>query len=582
MNKQIVLSILCAGMAMQVSAQADRQLSNLQYGTKVNLHLLPAGNNTKDLGEADSSWRDLYLDGLIYLDKVKFVSNVGAQSAFVGYQAGNMNAGSGNSALGYRSLFNNTNGSNNTAAGANALRANTIGSFNSSAGSFALYKNTTGNSNTANGHGALYSNMTGSRNVAIGNKALFSSVDDNGNVAIGDSALYKFNNPVIPGDEFPFENELLVAVGQHALASNTRGVHNTGSGGHSLLSNSTGSFNTANGASALEKNTTGSCNTAVGAGALDNNITGRGNTAIGCDANIFINGLFNATAIGSGAVALGSNQVMLGNTSVTSVRAAGRFVIISDGRFKSNKKENVPGLDFIKELKPVTYNYNIRKLNDYLKPSVNKAEATGKAEDCCSAEEAEAIANKEKQLYTGFVAQEVEAAAKKLGYDFSGVYKPENGKDVYGLSYSDFVVPLVKAIQELSAENDVLKIQNKEIETRLQKQIDELKAMIITNSHTKVSSLSSGATHSNASLEQNVPNPFSKTTTVSYTLPQKFSSAQIVIRDQSGKTLKQIPISGNGKGTINIDSGILSSGAYLYSLIVDGRVISSKQMIFIK
>ena len=34
------------------------------------------------------------------------------------------------------------------------------------------------------------------------------------------------------------------------------------------------------------------------------------------------------------------------------------------------------------------------------------------------------------------------------GYDFSGVDKPQNDKGFYGLRYGDFVVPLVKAVQE--------------------------------------------------------------------------------------------------------------------------------------
>ncbi len=82
-----------------------------------------------------------------------------------------------------------------------------------------------------------------------------------------------------------------------------------------------------------------------------------------------------------------------------------------------------------------------------------------------------------------------------------------------------------------------------------------------------------------ASLEQNVPNPFTNTTTISYTLPQKFSSAQIIIADKNGKVLKQLSLSGAGKGTVHVDAAMLASGAYNYTLYVDGRMIDSKQMI---
>ena len=46
--------------------------------------------------------------------------------------------------------------------------------------------------------------------------------------------------------------------------------------------------------------------------------------------------------------------------------------------------------------------------------------------------------------------------------------------------------------------------------------------------------------------------------------------------------LKQLNITGAGKGTIHVDASTLASGAYNYSLYVDGRLIASKQMILTK
>ncbi len=54
-----------------------------------------------------------------------------------------------------------------------------------------------------------------------------------------------------------------------------------------------------------------------------------------------------------------------------------------------------------------------------------------------------------------------------MGFDFSGIDAPKNENDVYCLRYAEFVVPLVKAVQEQQA-----------IITALQKQIDELKLLI--------------------------------------------------------------------------------------------------------
>jgi flagellar hook assembly protein FlgD len=87
---------------------------------------------------------------------------------------------------------------------------------------------------------------------------------------------------------------------------------------------------------------------------------------------------------------------------------------------------------------------------------------------------------------------------------------------------------------------------------------------------------------STAFLEQNIPNPFSNSTTINYTLPQQYSSAQIIITDKNGSVLKQINLNTKGKGSVTIKASILSSGAYQYSLIIDGKIIASKQMEIIR
>ena len=84
------------------------------------------------------------------------------------------------------------------------------------------------------------------------------------------------------------------------------------------------------------------------------------------------------------------------------------------------------------------------------------------------------------------------------------------------------------------------------------------------------------------SLLQNVPNPFNHKTTIGYILPQTYSSAKIVITDKSGKPIKEISISGNGKGSVDVDASTLTSGAYSYALYVNGKLIDTKQMILAK
>lgn len=84
-----------------------------------------------------------------------------------------------------------------------------------------------------------------------------------------------------------------------------------------------------------------------------------------------------------------------------------------------------------------------------------------------------------------------------------------------------------------------------------------------------------------ATLSQNIPNPFSSSTTINYSLPVKFSSAKIIITDKNGNALKTITLS-NNKSSVNINAATLSPGAYQYSLYVDGRLISTKQFIVLK
>ena len=54
----------------------------------------------------------------------------------------------------------------------------------------------------------------------------------------------------------------------------------------------------------------------------------------------------------------------------------------------------------------------------------------------------------------------MEAAAQSIGYDFSGVDAPKGNNHLYSLRYSDFIMPLVKSVQELSEENEHLKAEN--------------------------------------------------------------------------------------------------------------------------
>ena len=204
-------------------------------------------------------------------------------------------------------------------------------------------------------------------------------------------------------------------------------------------------------------------NTAVGYLALAYAGTpGYNNVAVGAFSGPDINseGLYNTVSLGEECITTASNQARIGNASTTSIGGYANWSNISDGRVKQNIKQNVPGLAFINKLKPVTYTLSIDAIDKLIPPPVRK-DHDGKMLPQTT-EEINARKAKEQIVYTGFIAQDVQQAAKTINYDFSGVDAPKNDKDLYALRYAEFVVPLVKAVQELSQQNDELKKQDRQ------------------------------------------------------------------------------------------------------------------------
>jgi hypothetical protein len=498
-------------------AQANQRLSNLVSQTAVNQSLLPNADDTKSLGSNFFEWNDLYIHQ-IFLDEVPTIQAPGIDNYFFGGNAGNAsvkglsNTGTGSYALsrltdgfsntadGCFALYANTSGNGNTADGYSTLSHNTTGSYNTGNGYGTLLFNTTGYWNTASGYSTMYNNVTGAFNTANGVNALFSNTTGTSNTATGVNALYA--NAVGNSN---------TADGFGALYNNVTGYYNTASGVNVLAYNNSGTANTASGVDALYFNTAGHNNTAFGDSAGLNVTTGNLNTFIGNNANCgSFSKLINSTALGNGATVNKDNTVRIGNCNVTSIGGFANWSNISDGRVKKNIKNNIPGLAFINKLQPITYSVDLDAADKIMQTPVAK----DKDGNIIQPSEEELAARKEKEeiVYSGFVAQDVEKDARELNYNFSGVDAAKNDHDLYGLRYADFIVPLVKAVQELSAKND-----------SLEKQINELKALITPvaqNSSSLGSSMN--ATSNDVLPEQNTPNSFRNTTTINYTLAQKY------------------------------------------------------------
>ena len=265
------------------------------------------------------------------------------------------------------------------------------------------------------------------------------------------------------------DGDLNCAFGFQALDSNVSGSLNCAFGVNSLRVTTAGTNNSAFGAYTLDHNTSGFYNTALGYAALAANVTGDYNTAIGNNAGQG-NTYSNSTSIGNAAPTVDNNRIRLGNASIIGVGAQIGWTSYSDSRIKTNVQANVPGLDFIKKLRPVTYKFDIHTQN----------KITGAYDDSEYPEKYDI----EKITQTGFIAQEVETAAQEIGYDFSGISLPSNDKDLYGLRYAEFVVPLVKAVQEQQVMIEDMKTANmqlqviiedmKTINKKLQERMDKM------------------------------------------------------------------------------------------------------------
>jgi len=322
-----------------------------------------------------------------------------------------------------------TTGSNNTAIGQQALFTNTMGFYNAGTGIGALFSNTTGYNNSANGAFSLYYNTTGFENTAQGNNSLLHNTTGTANSTQGSDAL-------------------------------ASGSDNCATGANALFSNTTGNFNTSTGYNALAGISTGVENTGVGFQVMNNLSIGSNNTAIGVSSGPSSGALMNTVAIGHSTSVAADNQVRIGNAGITSIGGFAAWTNLSDGRYKKDIQEDVKGMEFIEKLKPVTYSIDYEKLDaKYYQSLPAEQKQTLLHNDL----------NKPVIRQSGFIAQEVESAFTETGFSFNGVDAPENENGLYGLRYSEFVVSLVKAVQEQQVLIESMRATITELHTEVSK-----------------------------------------------------------------------------------------------------------------
>ena len=179
---------------------------------------------------------------------------------------------------------------------------------------------------------------------------------------------------------------------------------------NSLLQTTTGQFNTAIGNDAGNEHTTGSYNTFVG---------------------------FNAgrTASPSGSITTQSNNVVLGDNNVTALYCADTSISSSDKRDKTDVADFTHGLDWVNQLKPITYRWDKRTWYGTDEQPLGTPDGS----------------RKRNKKHIGFLAQDVLAIeGNPTDKDDMLVVNLNEDDTAYGLKYERLVPVLVNAIKELS------------------------------------------------------------------------------------------------------------------------------------
>jgi hypothetical protein len=265
--------------------------------------------------------------------------------------------------------------------------------------------NATSNQATILGYNAA-PNTTGGQTTAFGNGALFSVTTGASNTAIGHTAQYTvttagFNTSVGEGTIINHSGESNVAMGYRAMWKST--APQLASSNNVIL----GSNAITTASSALTGN--------VVIGAYANSITG------GSD-NIRIGNERFTTPVYS--IGTGSHKISLGSNQVDGAYVNVAWTVVSDERDKMDFNPVPAGLDFVNKLKPVSY---------YRRKERGKDERAG------------------FKKY-GFKAQDILALE---GND--PVIIDASNEDQLMYTESNLIPVLVKAIQELKAEIEILK-----------------------------------------------------------------------------------------------------------------------------
>ena len=250
-----------------------------------------------------------------------------------------------------------------------------------------------------------------------------------------------------------------------------------------------------------------------------------------------------ATVLSGTYLHFGTTDNYAHSICVTNLTTTNPTLTPSDVRYKENIK-NIPDVtDKVMRLRPVFYDLKTPK--DYIDDTMR-------------------LKNR-----VGFIAQEVKPLFPELVN-----YLPE--ADMYTLDYTSFIPYLTRVIQ--TQENTMA--EQEERIAALERIVSDLVARQEEGNSPKKATAPKNRVSAQATLYQNMPNPFSEQTIISYELPERVSSAKIFIHSLDGQLIKTYSLStAAGLGYISVDAGMLSPGMYTYSLSVNSRMVDTKRMV---
>ena len=340
-------------------------------------------------------------------------------------------------AIGYLALRGHTTstpgtGDNNVAIGQQAMYYYTTGQHNVSVGHHSGFNLTTGSHNVFMGYYAGNDMLRASNNVAIGSVALDEAQYDHSNVAVGYGTL---THQRVYSDHASQDHTYNVAVGHEAGYELTTGVYNTFLGakaGNNVLG---GTNNTLLGWGAGNDITTGDYNICIGRSTIGGAADSHYRFTIG----------YNISCSEDSQVTIGRDGAVIRNEFDTDAA----WTQSSDVRKKRNIQTDTLGLDFINELRPVTFqwkpsNEHPKSLESYSETNTMNLDAT----------------------IHGLIAQEVKEAMDKVCAPptFSGWKEDSDGSQ--SISREMMVTPLINAVKELSSLVKTLQAEVEELKKK--------------------------------------------------------------------------------------------------------------------